>query len=308
MWKPLCSVPFAVLMACSDAGPLRLVAGRSDTVIVNSRGLVPLNLRLVDTAGIGRQAKGVVFRLVRGDNIEVTKDGQVKCSRSSDGEIAATIGDLSTTVTLLCRPIVSIGIPRLLRLPVGAPPTRLEFGAIGVDGEPIDMIAGTASIGDTLVATLVEGEVRGRARGITAVELEAGGCATSVPIEVIEANARADALLPNQQYGESLSMSAGELRSWRVPPGRYEISLFDAKGAPQYLRLASYEMNCAAVPYAEQQYSCIARDRASVIVRHTELPGRGRDSRAILLVHRRADSDSGWRPRRAVYGCPFVVR
>jgi len=304
-----CSVFVIALVACADAGPLRLVAGRSDTVIVNSRESVPVNLRLVDSAGVARQAKGAVIRLVRGD-VELSKDGQVKCNRSSDVEIAATLGNLSTRVILLCRPIVSIGMPRVLRLAVGSPPTRLDVGAVGVDGESIDMIAGTASISDTQVATLVEGEVRAKARGVTAVEVEAGGCAIQVPIEVFESNPKSDDLLPHQQYAESLSVSAGEIRNWRVPPGRYEISLFDAKGAPQFLRLATHEMNCAALPRAEQQYSCIARDRASVIVHHTEPAGRGRNSRAVLVVQRSGDpgSYSAWRPRRVVYGCPFVPR
>ena len=304
-----CSVLVIALVACADAGPQRLIAGRSDTVIVNSRELVPVNLRLVDSAGVVRQAKGAVIRLVRGD-VELSKDGQVKCNRSSDADISATLGNLSTSVTLLCRPIVSIRVPRVLRLAVGSPPARLDVGAVGVDGESIHMIVGTASIGDTEVATLVEGEVRAKARGVTAVEIEAGGCAIQVPIEVVESNPESDDLLPHQQYAESLSVSAGESRNWRVPPGRYEISLFDAKGAPKFLRLASHEMNCTALPRAEQQYLCIARDRASVIVHHTEPAGRGRSSRAVLLVERKGDpaSDSAWRPRRAVYGCPFVHR
>ena len=310
MLKLLCSSLIIALVACTDSRPVRLVAGHSDTVIVNSRRFVPLNLRLVDAAGGTREARGAVLQLVRGGDIELSNDGFVKCSRSSDASITATLGKLSTSVTLHCRPIASIPLPRVIQLAVGAPPTRLELGAIGVDGERVDMVAGTASVGDSQVVTLVEGQLRAKARGITAVEVEAGGCAVHVPIEVVESNARTDDLLPHQQYAESLRVSAGEFRNWRVPPGRYEISLFDAKGAPQYLRLASHGMNCAAIPRVEQQYLCIARERASIIVHHTVQAGRGRESRATLLVHRRGDpsGDSAWRPRRAVYGCPFVPR
>lgn len=302
---------FVASAACADGGAVRLVGGRSDTVIVNSRKAVPLNLRLVDAKGVVRQAKRAQFRLVRGDELELSNDGHVKCSRPGDAEVAATHGKLSTRVTIHCRPIASLRMPRLLRLTVGGPPTSLDVGARGLDGESIDMIAGTASVGDSHVVALVDGQVHPKARGITTIEVEAGDCAISVPIEVVESNPKADALLPHQYYAESLSVAAGELRNWRLPPGRYEISLFDANGAPQRLRLASHEMDCAALPRTEQQFSCIARGRASVIVHHTEPAGRGREAKATLLVHRQEGLSSesrSLRPRLYVYPCPFNTR
>ncbi len=169
-WRISCAVIALVVVACADARPVRLVAGRADTVIVNSRKWVALNLRLVDAAGESRAAKGAEFQLLGGD-VELSKDGQ-------------------------------------------------------------------------------------------------------------------------------------------VAPGRYQIDLFDANGAPNYLRLASHDMNCAPFPGTEQQYMCIARDRASVIVHHTEPAGRGRDSRATLLVHRMSDPDeeAAWRSGFSVLGCPYNIR
>lgn len=305
------SILFLAVAACVDERPVRLVAGRSDTVIVNSRGSVPLAVRLVDVNGVERRARGARYQLVAGRDVELANDGHVKCDRRGDAEVAATYGELATRVTILCRPIEGFGMPRVLRLAIGGTPAPLDVGAIGMDGKPVDMVAGSASVRDSQVAALVDGYVHARARGTTMVDVEAGDCAVSIPVEVIESSRTWDRLLPHEQYAESLSMAAGELRSWRLPPGRYEISLFGDDGAPARLRLASYQMNCAALPGTEQQYSCIAKDRASVIVHHTEPAGRGRRSTANLQVHRRGDLDSesvSWRPRQVMDRCPWFVR
>ena len=301
---------FVSFAACADADAVRLVAGRADTVIVNGREFVPLNLRLVDAAGGMREATGAQFRLVRGDEVELSNDGHVKCSRPGDAEVTVTHGKRSTSVTVLCRPIVSFRMPRVQRLRIGDPPAPIDVGALGVDGESIEMVAGTMWVGDSRVATLVDEQVVAKARGSTTIEVDAGDCAVSVPVEVVESSPVSYDLLPHQYYAESLSMSAGELRNWRVPPGRYEISLFDAGRAPNPLRLASYQMDCAALSRTEQQYSCVARDGASVIVRHTESAGRGRESKATLLVYRsgEATNRSAGRPRLFVYPCPIVSR
>ena len=299
------SILFLAVAACVDARPVRLVAGRSDTVIVNSRGSVSLPVRLVDANGAERVARGVRFRLIPGGDLELANGGRVACDRPGDAEVEATKGDLSTRVTVLCRPIEGFRIGRVLRLTIGGPPAPLGAEAYGVDRRTVDLVAGTALVRDSQVAALIDGYVHARTRGITTVDVEAGDCAVSIPVEVVESSRTSDGLLPHQQYAESLSMSAGELRSWRVPPGRYEISLFGEGAAPAHLRLASHQMNCAALPRTEQQYSCIASDQASVIVHHTEPAGRGRQTTATLLVHRFGDlatESASWRPRNR---CPL---
>ena len=300
------SILFLAVAACVDARPVRLVAGRSDTVIVNSRASVPLAARLVDVNGVERRARGVRYQLIAGSDVELANDDHVSCDGRGDAEVEARRGSLTTRVTVLCRPIEGFRMPRLVRLTIGGPPARLEVGAFGADGKPVDMIAGTASVRDSQVAAVLDGIVHARSRGITTVDVEAGGCSVSIPVEVDEWSRTLDGLLPHEQYAESLSVAPGELRSWRLPQGRYEIRLLDEEGPPAHLRLATYQMNCAAFPRTEQQYSCIAEDRASVIVHHTEPAGRGRQSTATLLVHRRGDLASesvSWRPRQRLDRC-----
>jgi hypothetical protein len=301
------SVLFLVIAACSDARPVRLTVGRSDTVIVNSRGLVPLAVRVVNADGVERVGSGVHYRLVSRGDIQLADGGRITCDRPGNAEVEATYRDLSMRLTVLCRPIEGFSWPRQLRLTIGGPAVPLGAAAIGVDGKSVDMVAGTASVRDSLIVALVDGLVHARARGETMVDVEAGGCAVSIPVEVIEPSSAANRLLPNQVYAESLSMAAGELRSWRLPPGRYEIGLSGDDGALAHLRLASHQMDCAARRGSELQFSCIAKEQASVIVQQTQQAGRGGQSTGALLVHRRGDlgSDAGL-SRRAVHSkCPL---
>ena len=306
------SILFLFVIACVDARPVRLVAGRSDTVIVHSRASMAMAVRLVDVNGVERRARGVRYQLIAGSYVKLAEDGRVTCDRPGDAEVAVTYRELATRVTVLCRPIEGIRMPRVLRLTIGGAPAPIDVGAIGVDGKPLDMVAATASARDSHVVALAGGYVHARARGYTLVDVEAGDCVMSIPVEVVEWSRTPDGLLPHQLYAESLSVSAGELRSWHVPAGRYEISLLGDGGAPAHLQLASHEMNCAALPGTEQQYSCIAKDRASVIVHHTEPAGRGRgrQSTATLLVHRLGDlasQSAAWRVLQ-VMGCPWSLR
>jgi hypothetical protein len=305
-WSFLC----LLIAACGESRAVRLVAGHADTVIVNRRVSAPLAVRIIDEKGIERPAKGVRFHSVRGGDIALAEDGRVTCDRPGDASVTVTRGKLSTQLTILCRPIQGVFLPRVVRLRMGDPPVPLDVGAYGKDGRPIDVIAGAALVGDSQVAALVDGYIHARAPGATTVEVEAGDCVTSIPVEVIESSLTSEGMLPHQQFASSLSMSAGELRSWRLPAGRYHISLFDRGKAPDELRLASHQMNCASLPGTEQQYSCIASDRAAVIVHHTRPAGSGRPATATLVVHRQADlatESARWRPNR-VLGCPVRAR
>ena len=297
----------SLLGACADGRAVRIVAGRSDTVVVNSRQAVALDVRLVSASGQTRPARNVDLKLLRGD-LDLVGNEAVRCSVAGDAALTVSRGDVSTTITVLCRPIAGFRVPRVMHLTVGGRPVPLEVGAVGENREPVALVAGRLSVRDSLVATVNDGLVYPKGRGATTIEVEAGDCAMSILIEVVEPAQNASDLLPHQYFAESLSVSPGEIRNWRLPAGRYEIRLLDDEGAPENLRLASHEMNCAPFPRMEQQYMCIARERAAVIVHHTRAADGGRDAISTLLINRLGDSirEPGWRRRSEVYPCPFV--
>lgn len=296
--------------ACADARPIRLTAGRSDTVVVNSRGAVVIPVRLVDAGGRERRASGVSLQVLSGSSVALDDDGSASCSGRGDAVLEATRGQLSTKFTVACRPIAGVRLGRPVVLTQGGSPAALHAPVVGPDGEDVDMIASRVSVRDTLIVTFRDGLLHPRSRGVTYVEIEAGDCAVPVRVEVVEPVAESEAMQPYQQYVESLDMSPGELRDWHLAPGRYEITLIGDTGTSPRLRLASYQMNCGHFPQADQQYLCIAKERAVAIVQHTGEAGRGRSATGTLVVLRRTDPTDEPRPRRglSVYGCPTLLR
>jgi hypothetical protein len=85
--------------------PARLVAGRADTIVVNSRSAVTLPVQLLDAAGRGLPARALRFERVAGDSLALTPNGRITCDRRGDAEVLVSLGALSTRFALRCRPI-----------------------------------------------------------------------------------------------------------------------------------------------------------------------------------------------------------
>lgn len=284
---------FVSLVACGDTGAMRLVAGRADTVVVHTLESEPPVLHLVDSAGERRRARRVRFQLVSGSGVGLGDDGTIRCEAPADAQVRATSGRLTTMVTVLCRPLKGFNMTGVRRLAIGGPPVPLGVSAIGVDGQFVDPIAVAVTVQDTQVVSYRAGELHPRAPGVTTVDVEAAGCIQSVPVEVIATATSPNDMREHEQYTEALTLSPGELRSWRLPLGRIQVYLLGDSAARHGLALASHQMNCARWPRADEHYMCIAKEGAAVVVRHEAPAGRGRPSSGTLVVERMGDTDAG---------------
>jgi hypothetical protein len=259
--------------------PARLIAGRADTVIVNSRHATQLAVRVLDSAGHELPAGSVRYAWVGGDRIAVSDSGHVTCDRSLDAELRATLGALSTRLVLRCRPIAAIpfGYNADAPLVVGGAPRELDVPAIGVDGKPVREIAATVTIGDTNVATLHGLTIQPRGPGSTEVKLDIGDCWWASFVQVAERVASPDALRRREQlFMESpLRLVGGERRGWRLPRGEYRVALAPLPDAPPGLALSTTAMNCVPWLGSAQDLHCIALAGASADVRNPQPAGSG---------------------------------
>lgn len=259
--------------------PARLVAGRADTVIVNSRHATQLPVRVLDSAGHELPAASVRYAWVGGDRIAVSDSGHVTCDRRLDAELRATLGTLSTRLVLRCRPIAAIPFAYNADAPlvVGGPPRELDVPAIGVDGKPVREIAATVTIGDTNVATLRSLTIQPRGPGSTQVKLDIGDCWWATFVEVAERVASPAALRRREQlFMESpLRLVAGERRGWRLPRGEYRVALAPLPDTPSGLALSTRAMNCVPWLASTQDLHCIALAGASADVRNPRPAGSG---------------------------------
>ena len=284
---------FAPLLGTACGGKaVRLVAGTSDTVVVNDRLPTSVPVYGLDEAGRRIDVRGVLFESLSEDGITLSRDGQVKCSRRADATSRATLGGASTAFTLLCRPIRGFVMHEDMRLVMGGPGEDLDASAVGVDGQAVSLLAGSVTVEDTMVVSVHEGRVYPRTPGRTRIHVQAGGCATGILVEVFERVGSTAAMQPFQQYVVApLRLVGNELRTWPVAPGRYELLLVADSASRHALTLGASASNCARWPSDETRYVCIARENASVIVRNPESVGKGHDAAASLFVTRVFDSE-----------------
>jgi hypothetical protein len=270
--------------------PARLVAGRADTVLVNSRHATQLPVRVLDSAGHELPATGVRYSWVSGDSVAVSDSGHVTCGRHLDAELRATLGALSTRIVLLCRPIGAIrfvfhtGVP----LVVGGASRELDVPAVGLDGEPVREIAATLTVEDTNVATLRGLTIQPRGPGVTMVKLDIGDCWWATMVEVDERVPSPNALQRREQlFLESpLRLVSGERRGWRLPRGEYRVALLPTPGEKLGLVLSTSAMNCVPWLGSAQDLNCIALAGASADVRNTRPAGGVGELTGTFFVQR----------------------
>ncbi len=267
--------------------PARLVAGRADTVLVNSRHAVQLPVRVLDAAGNAMPAAGVRYAWVSGAPIVVSDSGRVTCTRRLDATVRASLGALATQFTVLCRPVRWFGVTfDAARGPlvVGGAPTSLAIEAHGLDGAPETQIAGALAVEDTTVVVARGDRLYPRGPGIASVALDLGDCVLPVGFEVNERVGTPSELRRREQVfmDAPLGLADGERRVWRLPAGEYRVELLPVRGVETGLVLGTTAMNCVGTG---QVLHCIAFADASVNLRRRGASTR-RELTGTLVVQR----------------------
>jgi hypothetical protein len=210
----------------------------------------------------------------------------------------------------MCRPVAGVAIAADGALPLTphGPSRELEFHAIGPDGQPVRLLAGTMFVSDTQVATVRGLTVVPKNPGSSRAELDIGDCVLLSPIDVHERVTDPSLLRRRDQlFAEyPLRLARGESRSWRLQPGEYRIGLLPA-GAGVALALSVDAMRCDGHRGELQDYVCSAHEGATVTVRNT----RGDSIASNFFVKRwdvpagRQDDEQGGPRRRSASGKRF---
>jgi hypothetical protein len=299
------AVALLVLTACKGP-PARIVASASDTIVVNSPDAAKLTVQVFDVSGAELPSRDVRYRWLSGDPVRLSAEGRVTCARRGDSEVRATIGTISTRIFLLCRPLRAVDVSLAGDLVVGGPPQQLLFNALGMDSQPVTLVAGSATIRDSSIVSLRGLQVFPKQPGETTVDMELGNCVQTMNVTVDEQVDSAGRLQPYQQFVVSpLRLVPGEIRSWQLTPGVYDITLREDTSSHAELLLGAIATSCITDrtfhvegtrgPQDDvQHYSlCIARKGASVVVRHPRRIGHGEPISAQLVVRRVPDPWSG---------------
>jgi hypothetical protein len=283
-------LPFAfVAFAACKGPPARLVAGNADTVIVNNRRAVQLPIQVFDAAGHLLPDSGVRYQWTAGAPVSVSAKGAITCTQAGDATIRASLGPLATNAILRCRPVREVRAMRMFNLVVGDSAEDLPFEAVGLDGQPVSLLAGRVSVGDTTIATLEGQRVRGRAPGSTDLTMRFGDREAYAAVHVYERALTPEGITSGQHLAVAVRLGAGEMRRWRIPasPELYFLAILTDSDDQLAPRLAIVGANCSPAGVVAHGYFCLAQHDASVTVYHPQNVEPTKKLTGTLAVWRR---------------------
>jgi hypothetical protein len=278
----------ALLVASACKGPpARLVAGISDTVVVSSRKPVQIPVHVFDASGHVLETTGVRYSWTSGVPVPVSAAGMVTCTQPGDAIVRASLGEVATSVLLLCRPVRDVRSLRMMNLVVGDPAQELPFEAVGVDGRPVTLFTGQITVGDSTIATVEGPRIRARAPGSTGLTMRVGDRLAFASVHVYERALTPEGIRPGQHVAVPVRLAGGEMRRWRISasPETYFLTMIPDSDEQQMPRLAIVGANCGPALDAHS-FFCLAQHGASVIVYHPQDVDPARELSGLLAVWR----------------------
>lgn len=270
-----------LLAACGDRAPGRLTGAFGDTLVVNAPEPIRLAVQSVDAEGHAARVRDAYWQAVGDPPFTLSADGTVHCTRAGDGPVDVSRGAARARLTVRCRPIVGVRPLVFAPLVVGGPPVAFTLQAVGPDRELVTDLAARAAVRDTTVVVLRDGLLYPRGRGATRVDVALEHCVIDYGVEVVEPVAAPDALERWQLYEDTLTLVPEEIRSWTLRPNLYVFELAADSASQASLAFGAPGFDCATYADVPRGLSCLARDPARVVVRHT-----GRTSQPVRAVVR----------------------
>lgn len=269
---------------------MRLVGGTADTVIINHRRQVRIPVRVLDAAGHALPDSNVRYRWIAGENLALTADGMVTCAHSTDASIEASLGSVTATMLVRCRPVKTIVIAGPIQFVLPDTAQEMRMSVLDLDGNEVNLLKGTSDIGDTTVATIEGTRLIPRSAGTTVAGVRFGNQSAGVGVHVYERASTLDGLgLGKELVGIPLRMTGAEMHSWRLPAGTWMLTMLPESDEASGLRLRIEGANCSPLQLTRRRYACLVKTHATVIIYHPSTAGYAPELSGQLLV-RRVDS------------------
>lgn len=261
--------------ACRD-GSRALVEVERDTLVLYGPTRTPLPIRITDRTGAGVGLHRATV-LVERDDFVSERYGGLVCRRAGVTRVSVTFEDATVTFVAACRPARAFYGPRLLELEVGDPPRALGFTAVLASGAIDSIRPAEISVGDTQVVRVRNDRLVPVAAGRTNIYLNLGGAGTSLYAVVTETMA-----------SDTIALTPGESRTWRLPPGRYTLHVTGVPHAANFTGLEMVTEGARCVPGGmdEDTIHCMVYERGAVVMRNNSRRSDDRPTRAMVSIVR----------------------
>jgi hypothetical protein len=215
--------------------PARIAADRgfdANDIVINDWNFVQLPIGALDAHGHRVTKVGIRYERVSGDHIDVSRSGAVACHERDDAVVRASLNDLSSLVTVHCRPVTQIHTTAWHDFLPGDPPQFLLVEAIGGDGKVVKELRGSVRVVDTSVATLHRGLLTPHGVGSTRLAIAIGDAYVNIAVNVHEIVDRFDNLAPTQRnVAMRLRLARGDTLHLPVPAGAMWVKWMARGGA-----------------------------------------------------------------------------
>ncbi len=237
------AVSGVIAYAMRDGAPSAIVLGGGDPVegvVVNHTEPTMLRADLLDDRGHRLVGDTIEFRQIAGAPVSLSPRGVIHCRSNADATIRATAGGVSTTLELHCRPVKELRVSDWVDFVVGDAPRDLPFVALGDNDAQVTQLRGSATIGDSSIATLEGTRVHPRAAGATDVKLVIGDRARKMRV-IVHAIVSSFVNLRDDQAHVAISvrLAQGDTIGYRLPRGAYWLKYLPKRAdeAPPMIEL-----------------------------------------------------------------------
>jgi len=253
----------------------RLVTDR-DTLMLFGPAPTAVPIRALDREGLERPLRGLRLELAPGGIARVRGDS-VQCTGHGTAQAMAALGGLEAAFVVRCRPQPRFRVEPFIELSIGDRPHLPLLEAIVAPDTVERLTPVRLTAQDTIVARIRAGRIEARAVGRTRVDLDAGGVRLPLHLSVRETIAR-----------ETLVLSPGESRSWRLAPGRYEIAVGPVRDPREFatMEMSTEGLRCVRDRASDALIHCVVDTQGAVTLENRAPQGPGRQQRASVAIIR----------------------
>lgn len=192
-------------------------------VVINNLSAIQLPMKVMDKHGLPLSAKGVRFHQISGQPVSISGSGVVKCSDVADAMVLATVGTVSTSVALHCRPVQVLRADPWMDFVQGDSPRVVQYAALSPQGTFVSDLRGTMKVDDEGVAVVRDNRiVEPKTVGATPLTIRIGDKTSIVEVTVYQLVPSFENLSRTQTYpAVAVRLALGKPVTHALPRGTF---------------------------------------------------------------------------------------
>ncbi len=279
------------VVSCDGNDVARIEVARRHIVLYGHSPFT-LPIRLIGRAGNVLPPRDITVRVSSDSAVRVILPDAVVCDRAGRADVEVRAGAVTEHLDVRCRAGAVFHVVPFAERVLGDAPKQLKFEVevnVGDPPRPLTFLAAFPSgdrevvhplrveVMDSSVAYLRADSIVAVSPGRRLIAVELGGQWVYVTVAVSAVVA-----------ADTLSLRAGQIRSWSLDPGRYTLTVAMVPGRPaaRWLDMVTDGVRCARNFRSEDIIHCVVYEHGTVVVRNTSADPGSPAKRAFVRIVR----------------------